>query len=216
MKTKIIILNFLALTVFGITLVSCGEDGNSAADKAAAAYYEEKLKSESDGLGLTLNGPVEKWEVMEASREMGAKGKIMKMTIGFFHQKSTYPIGKQFTMYNDGKDWKVWSMNNGAYLDKQMQERFRRAIKEDKTEMSQFGPQEQAALDDWLKEFADWPKADREKYGEFLDCFVEGGSERWIGEDKGHITLKVYHENKSTEHVAFIKKQEDGSWKAKD
>ena len=85
MNTKIIILNFLALTVFGITLVSCGEDGNSAADKAAAAYYEEKLKSESDGLGLTLNGPVEKWEVMEASREMGAKGKIMKMTIGFFH-----------------------------------------------------------------------------------------------------------------------------------
>ena len=56
----------------------------------------------------------------------------------------------------------------------------------------------------------------RQKYGEFLDCFVEGGSERWIGEDKGHITQKVYHENKSTEHVALIKKQEDGSWKAKD
>lgn len=216
MKTKNRIIVFFAMTLFGITLVSCGAGGNSAADKAAAAYYEEKLKSESGGLGLTLNGPVEKWEVMEASRKMGAKGKIMKMTIGFFHQKSTYPIGKQFTMYNNGKDWKVWSMNNGAYLDKQMQEQFRMVIKEDKADTPQFGPQEQAALEDWLKEFADWPEADRVKYGEFLDCFVESGSERWIGEDKGHVTLNVYHENKSTEHVAFIQKQEDGSWKAKD
>ena len=216
MKTKNRIIVFLAMTLFGITLVSCGAGGNSAADEAAAAYYEEKLKSESGGLGLTLNGPVEKWEVMEASRKMGAKGKIMKMTIGFFHQKSTYPIGKQFTMYNNGKDWKVWSMNNGAYLDKQMQEQFRMVIKEDKADTPQFGPQEQAALEDWLKEFADWPEADRVKYGEFLDCFVESGSERWIGEDKGHVTLNVYHENKSTEHVAFIQKQEDGSWKAKD
>lgn len=216
MKTQIRVIVFLAMTLFGITLVSCGAGGNSAADEAAAAYYEEKLKSESGGLGLTFNGPVEKWEVMETSREIGAKGKIMKMTIGFFHPKSTYPIGKQFTMYNDGKDWKVWSMNNGAYLDKQMQAQFRRAIKEDKTDTPQFGPQEQAALEDWLKEFADWPEADRVKYGEFLDCFVESGSKRWIGEDKGHVTLNVYHENKSTEHVAFIQKQEDGSWKAKD
>ena len=216
MNTKIIILNFLALTVFGITLVSCGEDGNSAADKAAAAYYEEKLKSESDGLGLTLEGPAEKWEPMEISRKMGVKGKVMHITLGFFHEKNTHPIGKQFILYNDGKDWKVLSMYNGAYLDKQMQQQFGKSIDKDKIKTTQFGPAEQVALDDWLKEFANWSETGQTDYGEFLDCFVESGSERWRSKDGGHVILKVYHENKSTEHVAFIKKQEDGSWKAKD
>lgn len=213
MKTLIRFMRFLALAIAGIALAACSGDSNVEADEAAAAYYEEKLNSEGGATSLMLNGPVEKWEAMETSRKMGVMGKVMHVTLGFFHQKSTYPIGKQFILYNDGENWKVLSMNEGGFLTKEQQQQFGKSINKDEIKTPQFGPQEQAALDDWLNDFAKYGD-DREKYGEFLDCFVKSGSERWISKDGGNVLLEVYHEKKSTQHVALVRKQEDGSWKA--
>lgn len=214
MKIAIHFLYILALAIVGIVFTSCNGDSNAEADKAAAAYYEEKFNADNNGFEMTFNGPIEKWEVMESSRKTGVKGKVMTVIIGFFHQKSTYPIGKYFKMYNDGKDWKVLSMSNGAFLTKEQQLQF--GVKQDKDEIKpQFGPQEQAALDNWLEEFAQYGD-NQEKYGEFLDCFIESGSGKWVNQDRGNIVLVVCHEKKSTQHSTFVEKQEDGSWKAID
>lgn len=212
----------------GFILTSCG--GNSEADKAAAAYYEEKFNDEENTYGQTMKGAVTKWESMEESRKMSVKGRIMKTTIGFYHEKEQSPIGQYFVMQKDGNGWKVRSMSRGSFLTKERREDIEKNIKKDQSE-AQFGPQEQAALDAWMEVFtghkdifghditdpdavAKSAESYMEKYGEYIDCFIGSGSGKWSNENGGSIRLEVYHEKGSNQFSTIVRRQEDGSWAA--
>lgn len=220
---------YVAVLAFaGVFLASCGGNGESEADKVAAAYYEEQFNDEGNSYDKTMKGAVTKWETMKDSRKMSVKGLIMKMTIGFYHEKEESPVGQYFVMENDGKEWKVRSMSRGAFFTSDMVDEAKENVGDKKAE-PQFGPQEQAALDAWLEMFAG--KRDifghevtdpavvaksaesyREKYGEYIDCFVDSGSDEWTNEDGGNIRLEVYHEKGSKDFTAIIRRQDDGSW----
>jgi len=223
----------IAAVAIIISLASCG--GSAAeADKAAAEYYAEKFKKwETDRL---LNGEIEHWEAMEESRRAGVEGKVMTVTLGFYHEKEPdRPIGKYFVILNPGDEWKVVSMSGGIFIPKEYREE---AIKDIESifgkheRQTNFGPQEKAVLDFWKEEFAgnidsngreitDPEKAAsiadgyREKYGDYVDCLIEKGSQSWESEDGGQVRLHIFHEKNDLTVSKHIEQAEDGSWQVR-
>lgn len=213
-------------------ITSCGGGGDAGADKVAAAYYEEQFNNEDNIFGQQSYGDLEKWETMEESRKKSVEGRIMTMIMGFFHkEKPDAPVGKYFVMQNLGDGWTVRTMENGAFLTKEKRDEIMSNVRPAEKAEPQFGPQEQAALEAWKEQFAgrrDFlghevtdpavvaksAEGYLEKYGEYIDCFVDSGSEKWMNEDGGQIRLIVFHEKKSNQFSVRIHRQDDGSWAA--
>lgn len=219
----------VALVSAVMMLAACGGGSDDAADKVAAAYYEEELNKHD--LELRLLGPVKKWETEMNSRKKSVEGKIMMMTIGFYHEQEDAPQGRYFVMQNDGKEWTVRSMTKSTFYPKEKYEEMTKDVKQADKPEPQFGPQEQAALDAWKEKIAgrrDFLGKEitdpdlvaknaeiyRESYGEYIDCFVEEGSEKWTSEDGGQVRLKVCHEKKDDQFAVRVQRQPDGSWAA--
>lgn len=220
---------FVAVTLL-MSLASCGGSSAAEADKAAAAYYAEKFNANDHD--RQLYGDIDHWDAMDESRKTSVEGKIMTMIIGFYHKNDPEkPHGHYFVMQNTGKGWTVRSMGNGIYIPKEMREDLIRELGPIKPQ-PKFGPQEQAALNSWKEEFAGHrdthgrEETDPEKiasvangyfkkYGDYIDCFVEKGSDNWSSENSGNVYLKIYHEKESTERNIFVERSDDGSWKVK-
>lgn len=218
--------------MLGMALLSCGGNGTAEgeADKVAAAYYAEQFADARNTFDQAAYGNIEKWETMENSRKMSVEGRIMTMIMGFYHEKTPdAPRGKYFVMQDIGDGWKVRSMENGVFLTKERLEKIMSGVKTQEKPEATFGPQEQAALEAWKEQFAGRRdffghevtdpavvanSAERysEKYGPYVDCFVDSGSESWNREDGGQIRLIVFHEKRSDQFVALVRRQDDGSW----